>query len=243
MLLLLSILMVLPWRWVAPPTSAFMLREQLFQDNAVHYQWVPWESISPHLAIAVVAAEDQKFPVHHGFDFESIAKALDETRGRRRGASTISQQVAKNLFLWPGRSYIRKGLEAYVTLLIETCWPKRRILEIYLNDVRPELLKSSNDSIVFLNRNGQQMTRQGLWKIIKGYGQQLGIASRLTPHTLRHSFATHMVERGADLRSVQMMLGHSSISTTEIYTYLTRDKVKKMYDRFHPRTHPNREKK
>ena len=132
-MLLLSILMVLPWRWVAPPTSAFMLREQLFQDNAVHYQWVPWGSISPHLAIAVVAAEDQKFPVHHGFDFESIAKALDETRGRRRGASTISQQVAKNLFLWPGRSYIRKGLEAYFTLLIETCWPKRRILEIYLN--------------------------------------------------------------------------------------------------------------
>lgn len=132
-LMLLSLLMVLPWRWFAPPTSAFMLREQLFEDNAVYYQWVPWGSISPYLAIAVVAAEDQKFPVHHGFDFESIAKALDETRGRRRGASTISQQVAKNLFLWPGRSYIRKGLEAYFTLLIETFWAKRRILEIYLN--------------------------------------------------------------------------------------------------------------
>lgn len=132
-LILLSIAMVLPWRWFAPPTSTFMLRERLLHDNPVHYRWVPWERISSHLAIAVVAAEDQKFPSHHGFDFESIAQALDANKGRRRGASTISQQVAKNIFLWPGRSYVRKGLEAYFTILIETLWPKRRILEIYLN--------------------------------------------------------------------------------------------------------------
>lgn len=132
-LLLLTIVMVLPWRWFAPPTSAFMLRERLLRDTAVHYRWTPWDRISPHLAIAVVAAEDQKFPFHHGFDFESIAQALEEEGGPRRGASTISQQVAKNLFLWPGKSYLRKGLEAYLTLLIETLWPKRRILEIYLN--------------------------------------------------------------------------------------------------------------
>jgi len=130
---LLSILVVLPWRWLAPPTSTFMLREQVLHDRPVHYRWVPWDRISPHLAIAVVAAEDQKFPVHHGFDFESIVQALDEKKGRLRGASTISQQVAKNLFLWPGRSFVRKGLEAYFTILIETLWPKRRILEIYLN--------------------------------------------------------------------------------------------------------------
>lgn len=132
-LILLSIVMVLPWRWFALPTSTFMLRENLLNDNPIHYRWVPWDRMSPHLAIAVVAAEDQKFPVHHGFDFESIAQALDEHKGRRRGASTISQQVAKNLFLWPGRSYVRKGLEAYFTILIETLWPKRRILEVYLN--------------------------------------------------------------------------------------------------------------
>lgn len=132
-LILLSIAMVLPWRWFALPTSTFMLREQLLNDHPIHYRWVSWDRISPHLAIAVVAAEDQKFPIHHGFDFESIAQALDEEKGRRRGASTISQQVAKNLFLWPGRSYVRKGLEAYFTILIETLWPKRRILEIYLN--------------------------------------------------------------------------------------------------------------
>ena len=83
--------------------------------------------------MAVIAAEDQKFAHHFGFDFESIADALDDNAQRRRGASTISQQVAKNLYLWPGRSYLRKGVEAYLTLLIESLWPKRRILEIYLN--------------------------------------------------------------------------------------------------------------
>lgn len=132
-LMLASIAMVLPWRWFPPPTSAFMLRERLLNDTPVNYRWASWEGISPHLAIAVVAAEDQKFPTHHGFDFESIAQALEERNGPRRGASTISQQVAKNMFLWPGRSYLRKGLEAYLTLLIESLWPKRRILEIYLN--------------------------------------------------------------------------------------------------------------
>jgi monofunctional biosynthetic peptidoglycan transglycosylase len=132
-LILLTIVLVLPWRWFAPPTSAFILRQRLLNDTTVHYRWTPWSRISSYLAIAVVASEDQKFPMHHGFDFESIAKVLEKEGGPRRGASTISQQVAKNLFLWPGKTYIRKGLEAYLTLLIETLWPKRRILEIYLN--------------------------------------------------------------------------------------------------------------
>jgi monofunctional biosynthetic peptidoglycan transglycosylase len=85
--------------------------------------------------VAVVAAEDQKFPHHWGFDFESIAEAIEDQGPRRRvrGASTITQQVARNLFLWPGRSYVRKGLEAYFTVLLELFWPKRRILEVYLN--------------------------------------------------------------------------------------------------------------
>jgi integrase/recombinase XerD len=118
----------------------------------------------------------------------------------------------------------------------------KNYLETYLRDSRPTLLKNKNNPALFLNRNGEKMSRQGLWKIIKGYGQKLGMATLLTPHTLRHSFATHMVEKGADLRSVQMMLGHSSISTTEIYTYLTKDKVKKMYDRYHPRSKQNQQK-
>jgi len=105
----------------------------------------------------------------------------------------------------------------------------------YLDQARPVLAGGKSSVYLFLNRSGNRLSRQGLWKIIKGYGSQMGISSVLTPHTLRHSFATHMVERGADLRSVQMMLGHSSISTTEIYTHVAREQVKKIYEKFHPR--------
>ncbi len=130
-----TVLLVLPWRWIPPPTTAFMLRERLAGEGTIHYQWVRWGDISPHLPIAAVAAEDQKFPEHFGFDFDSIADAMEEKRrgGRLRGASTISQQVAKNLYLWPGQNLVRKGLEAYLTVAIELMWPKRRILEVYLN--------------------------------------------------------------------------------------------------------------
>ena len=131
--LIFSIAAVLLLRWLDPPTSAFMVRERI--TRPVQYRWVDWPQISPQLAVAVIAAEDQKFPQHNGFDLESINDALeDRERGRRvRGASTISQQVAKNLFLWSGQSWIRKGLEVYFTVLIETLWPKQRILEVYLN--------------------------------------------------------------------------------------------------------------
>lgn len=120
-------------RWVDPPTSAFMIRERI--TTPLRYRWVDDANISPHLKVAVIAAEDQNFPAHYGFDLQSINDALaDRQRGRRvRGASTITQQVAKNLFLWPQQSWLRKGLEAYFTVLIETLWPKQRILEVYLN--------------------------------------------------------------------------------------------------------------
>jgi integrase/recombinase XerD len=110
-----------------------------------------------------------------------------------------------------------------------------KYMKIYFEEARFNLIKKEDPGYFFLNHRGNPLTRQGLWKIIKGYGQQSGIAAILTPHTLRHSFATHLVERGADLRSIQMMLGHSSISTTEIYTHVSKDKVKQIYDRFHPR--------
>lgn len=137
LVLILSAGPVLLLRWVDPPTTAFMLREQLSaaEPRALQYRWLDWPEISPHIKVAVIAAEDQTFPDHHGFDFKSINDALaDRERGRRiRGASTLSQQVAKNLFLWPGQSWVRKGLEAYLTVLIEALWPKRRILEMYVN--------------------------------------------------------------------------------------------------------------
>jgi monofunctional biosynthetic peptidoglycan transglycosylase len=121
-------------RWVPVPTSAFMIG-QLLNGKTYAYQWVPWSKITPTTAIAVIASEDQNFPFHWGFDFKAIAQAVEENENRKnpRGASTISQQVAKNLFLWSGRSWLRKGLEAIVTVAIELAWPKQRILEVYLN--------------------------------------------------------------------------------------------------------------
>jgi monofunctional biosynthetic peptidoglycan transglycosylase len=134
-----TVLAVVSMRWIDPPTTAFMLRDRiggLFdEDYQFRHEWRDWGQISKYAPLAVIAAEDQQFPFHHGFDFKQIDKALaDRERGRRvRGASTISQQVAKNLFLWPGQSWFRKGLEAGITVLIELAWPKRRILEVYLN--------------------------------------------------------------------------------------------------------------
>ena len=137
----LSALGTLGLRWVDPPTSAFMLRSQYEArsegrtDFRLRHYWVDWKHIAPHARVAVVAAEDQRFPEHSGFDLEAIADAVHErvTEGRQRGASTISQQVAKNLFLWPGQSFVRKGLEAWFTILLEHFWPKQRVLEVYLN--------------------------------------------------------------------------------------------------------------
>lgn len=127
-------------RWVDPPTSAFMAQRRLAglagaDVPAIRYRWVDWEEISRWAPLAFVAAEDQRFPEHSGFDVQAVEEALEERRRGEslRGASTISQQVAKNLFLWPGRSWVRKGAEAYLTVWVELLWPKRRILEVYLN--------------------------------------------------------------------------------------------------------------
>ena len=142
----ITALPVVAMRWMDPWYSAFMLDAALDARHAgkknyrTDYRWVDLERISPHAAVAVIAAEDQFFPFHTGFDLKSIREAIrhnekqaHKRRPRIRGASTITQQVSKNLFLWSGRGYVRKGLEAYFTLLIELTWPKERILEVYLN--------------------------------------------------------------------------------------------------------------
>lgn len=140
-LLLSSIIPVVLLRWIPPPTSLFMLIAKAStvidgdRDFELHYRWVSWEEIAPPVKLAVVAAEDQLFARHLGFDLNAIQQAFEyNQKGKHiRGASTISQQTAKNLFLYPGRSYVRKALEAYFTALIELLWPKQRILEVYLN--------------------------------------------------------------------------------------------------------------
>ncbi len=138
--LVLTLVPVLLLRWVPAVTSSFMIQRFVTalvagEDPRIRHWWVGWDDISPAMRLAVVAAEDQTFPTHWGFDLKSIADAAEDNGRRRgpRGASTISQQVAKNLFLWPGKSWVRKGLEAYFTVWIEVHWPKRRILEMYLN--------------------------------------------------------------------------------------------------------------
>ncbi|MCB2149647.1 MAG: monofunctional biosynthetic peptidoglycan transglycosylase [Deltaproteobacteria bacterium] len=133
-IILVTAVIVLALRWVPPPTSAFMLQQRL-SGIGVDYRWTPMDRISPHAALAVIASEDQNFFDHWGVDLKAIVEAFKDNRTRRhpRGGSTISQQVVKNLFLWPGRSYVRKGIEVYFTLLMEILWPKTRILEVYLN--------------------------------------------------------------------------------------------------------------
>jgi len=140
---LVSIFSVIALKWINPFTSSIMIQRKIeamvtfSEKQIIAYYWVSYDEISKQMALAVIAAEDQNFPFHFGFDLEQIEKAIErnERGGRLRGASTITQQVAKNLFLWEGRSFIRKGIEAYFTLLIEIFWTKERILEVYLNIV------------------------------------------------------------------------------------------------------------
>jgi monofunctional glycosyltransferase len=129
-----SILWVLLYRFVPPPITITMLGD-IVQGHSVTKDWMPLSEMDPDMPRAAIGAEDSNFCTHHGFDLNAMQKAFEgNARGRRlRGGSTISQQTAKNAFLWQGRSYARKGLEAWFTLLIETLWTKQRIMEVYLN--------------------------------------------------------------------------------------------------------------
>lgn len=138
-----TILAVVAYRFIPVYVTPLMVIRS-FQQAASgesiiwHHHWVSLDNISPHLPVAVMASEDQRFLLHHGFDFDAIQKAAKRNRrgGKRKlGASTISQQTAKNVFLWPGRSWVRKGFEVYFTALIEVFWSKQRIMEVYLNSI------------------------------------------------------------------------------------------------------------
>ncbi|MFD3246462.1 monofunctional biosynthetic peptidoglycan transglycosylase [Rahnella aquatilis] len=141
LLLCLWIAGILLFSFLPVPFSAVMVERQMSAwltgdfGYGAHSDWVPMSEISSPMALAVMAAEDQKFPTHWGFDVDAIQSVLDKDGGKMRGASTLSQQTAKNLFLWDGRSWVRKGLEAGLTVGIETVWTKRRILTVYLNIV------------------------------------------------------------------------------------------------------------
>ena len=130
------ILTVVVYRFVPPPATPLMVI-RLAEGKGWNHHWRPIDEVSPALPRALIAAEDARFCDHHGFDLDALQKAYENNeKGKKiRGGSTISQQTAKNVFLWPGRSYVRKGLEAYFTVLIETIWGKKRIMEVYLNSI------------------------------------------------------------------------------------------------------------
>jgi len=160
---------VLLLRWWPPATSAYMVEARLAAladgDSSFHlrHTWVDRERIAPAAQLAVIASEDQKFPFHHGFDFDSIQDAMREQDAgvRSRGASTLSQQTAKNLFLWGGHSYVRKALEAWFTLLLELCWPKTRILTVYLNSAQfgPDVFGVEAAAETYFHKHAAALTR------------------------------------------------------------------------------------
>ncbi len=137
-----TILSVVAYRWLpvyVTPLMFIRCWQQASRGETIRlrHHWVPLTEMSKYMPVAVIASEDQRFMQHHGFDFDAIGQAIKEQQNgkRRRGGSTISQQTAKNVFLWPRQSWVRKGLEAYFTALIELCWSKQRIMEVYLNSI------------------------------------------------------------------------------------------------------------
>ena len=167
-LFLFSLLQVLLLKWIDPVTSSIMFQRQLglfFSGGKnISYVWYDYDNISKYIVLAVVASEDQNFPHHFGFDIEQINKAFKERKekGRLRGASTITQQVAKNLFLWEGKNFLRKGVEAYYTLLIEIFWSKKRIIEIYFNiaEMGEKIFGVGSASKIYFNKTPKKLTKE-----------------------------------------------------------------------------------
>jgi len=184
--LFVSTISVLALKWIDPFASSIMMQRKISslfssdENSTIYYEWVNYDDISVNAKLAVVAAEDQNFPYHFGFDFEQLGKAINESqRGRRlRGASTITQQVAKNLFLWSGKSFIRKGVEAYFTVLVEFFWSKRRILEVYLN------ITEMGNMIFGIGAAGKEYFNRSAVKLTK---EQAALIAAILPNPIKYS--------------------------------------------------------
>lgn len=199
--LLLTILVTLPLRWVNPPFTVFTLNDKRVGHLNLRTRWSPYQQTSPEILLAVIAAEDQKFPDHIGFDFGSLAKALTESRSKRRGASTITQQLVKNLYLWPGRSLFRKGLEAWLTLWLEIFLSKERILELYVNVIEfgPGIYGVGYATEHFYNQTPKNITRF-----------QASMLAGVLPNPKRfdvHNPSSYQFERAEDIRHSMWALG------------------------------------
>jgi monofunctional biosynthetic peptidoglycan transglycosylase len=159
-----TIAAVVVYKWMPVYITPLMITRSIENDDEMQHKWVPIEEISENMALAVVSSEDNLFMSHSGFDFDQIQKAIEEAEktGRQRGASTISQQTAKNVFLWNGRSWVRKGLEAYFTVLIELIWGKERIMEVYLNSIEmgPGIYGAEAVAQAHFGKSASQLTRR-----------------------------------------------------------------------------------
>ena len=156
-------------KWLNPPVTLTQV-VSLLQGYGLKRDYISFDKMGPNIKLAVMASEDQLFPAHEGFDMKAIEKAIkyNETHNsRRRGASTISQQVAKNVFLWQGGGFIRKGLEAYFTFMIEMLWSKKRILETYLNvaEMGKGIFGIQAASRTYFNKKAKDLTRSEAAKI------------------------------------------------------------------------------
>ena len=148
----------------------------------------------------------------------------------------VSELVSLNLNdVNTGEGYVRCFGKGNKERMVPIYPQAARTIEEYVKEIRPKLVRSDAEKALFLNQRGDRLTRQGLWQILKAYARSAGLGKKVTPHTLRHSFATHMLSGGADLRSVQELLGHANISTTQIYTHLTSEHIRNTYNKAHPR--------
>jgi integrase/recombinase XerD len=212
----------------------YLLHDELLESSPVAAVALPkkWARLPKYLSLEEVArlleAPDAATVI--GRRDKAILELMYATGLR---ISEVSQLKAADVYMDEGFLRVRgKGGKERIVPCSEI---SRAWLKEYLETSRPVLVKARDPEQLFVNYSGAVFSRQGLWKTIKGYGAKVGLSARLSPHVLRHSFATHLVEKGADLRSVQMLLGHSSITTTEIYTHLAKDQLKRIYDQFHPR--------
>lgn len=159
-----TIAAVVIYKWMPVYITPLMITRSIENDDEMQHKWVSIEEISENMALAVVSSEDNLFMSHSGFDFDQIQKAIEEAEktGRQRGASTISQQTAKNVFLWNGRSWVRKGLEAYFTVLIELIWGKERIMEVYLNSIEmgPGIYGAEAVAQAHFGKSASKLTRR-----------------------------------------------------------------------------------
>ena len=210
--ILLPVCLVALYRYIPVPVTPLMLTRNIDEGTPINYTWTPIENISPNLVQAVVASEDNLFMEHDGFDFKQIEIARREAEAgkRLRGASTITQQTAKNLFLWQGRSWLRKGLEAYFTVLMEQLWSKKRIMEAYLNciEMGDGIYGAAAVAKINFNTTPDKLTRS-----------QCALIAATLPNPRRFNSAKpskYMLKREQDILKIMKLIGKIDLEAKPI---------------------------